>query len=201
MLDLLARAHVAWAAVGLGASALLLVGGRGGHPPATIFLPHLLLAWAAGHGLIWGVQRLAARGRPGGDVADRGAWPIALRLTAIATGAATLVGVAQVGGTVLEGHWYPYHDAGLWTAMLVVWLLHAACCAGLLLRRRWSRLLGAAIACGWAALLGAQIAGQLARGVSPGRADLWLAGALLAALVAFGAYLASSGAVRSFLGR
>jgi hypothetical protein len=199
MVDLLARAHVAWAAVGLGATLLLLVTGRGGHPPATIFLPHLLLAWTAGHGLIWGVQRLVARGRPAGPDADRPAWPMALRLTAGATGAAALVGVAQVGGTVLEGHWYPYHDARLWTAMLAVWLVHAACCAGLLLRRSWSRLLGAAIACGWAALLGVQIAGQLARGVSPGRTDLLLAGALLAALLAFGAYLASAGAVKSFL--
>jgi hypothetical protein len=194
-----ARAHVAWAAAGLGASLLLLVTGRGGHPPATIFLPHLLLAWAVGHGLIWGVQRLVARGRPVGPDVDRPAWPIALRLTAVATGVAALVAVAQVGGTVLEGHWYPYHDARLWTAMLAAWLVHAACCAGVLLRRRGSHLLGAAIACGWAALLGVQIAGQLAQGVSPGRTDLLLAGALLAALVAFGVYLASAVAVKSFL--
>jgi len=121
-----------------------------------------------------------------------------LRLAVVSTGAAALVGVAQVIGTVLERRWYPYHYAGKWAAMMVV-LIHAACFAGLLLRRCWSRMLSATLAFGWAALLAAQIAEHLAPNTSSDTAGLLIASGLMALLLLFGFYLASSRRARSFL--
>jgi hypothetical protein len=93
----------------------------------------------------------------------------------------------------------PYHHAGLWTVMLVVWLVHAACFAGLLLRQRWSRLLSATLAFGWAMLLGVQIAEQLAATPSSDTTGVLIASGLMVLLLLFGSYLASSRKARSFL--
>ena len=194
-------AHAAWAAVGTMVCLLLVLTGQKGHPPAVIFLPHALVVWAVGHGLIWGVHRLAAKGRRIGiqTATASQSWPVGLRLAVVSTGAAALVGVAQVIGTVLEGRWYPYHYAGEWAAMMVVSLVHAACFAGLLRRRRWSRLLSATLALGWAALLGAQIAEHLAPNASSDTTGLLIAAGLMALLLLFGCYLAWSRRARSFL--
>ena len=83
--------------------------------------------------------------------------------------------------------------------MLVVWVVHAACFAGLLLRQRWSRMLSATVAIGWAALLGLQVVEHLAPGTSPDTAGMGIAIGLMVMLVLLGCYLASSGKVRSFL--
>jgi hypothetical protein len=99
-------AHAAWAAVGIIVCLLLVLTGQKGHPPAVIFLPHALVVWAVGHGLIWGVQRLAARGRRIVTATEGQRWPVGLRLAVVGTGAAALVGVAQVIGTGLEGRWF-----------------------------------------------------------------------------------------------
>jgi hypothetical protein len=194
-------AHAAWAAVCIVCCLLLVLTGRTGHPPAIILLPVVLLAWAMGHGFIWGVQRLADKGRRtvAPTATDGQRWPLALRLTAIGTGSATLVGVTQIVGTLLKGDWYPFGHASAWWAMLVVWAVHAACFAGLLLRRRWSRLLSATLAFGWAALLGFQVVEHLAPGASPDTAGMGIAIGLMVMLVLLGCYLASSGKVRSFL--
>ena len=194
-------AHAAWAAVCIIGCLLLVLTGRTGHPPAIILLPVVLLAWAVGHGFVWGVQRLADKGRRtvARTATDGQRWPLALRLTAIVTGSAALVGVAQIVGTLLKGDWYPFGHASAWWAMLVVWAVHAACFAGLLLRRRWSRLLSATLAFGWAALLGLQVAEHLAPGASSDTAGVLIAIALMAVLVLLGRYLASSGKVKSFL--
>jgi len=195
-------AHAAWAAVGVIACVLLVLTGQGGHPPAAILLPPALVAWAVGHALIWGVLRLAARGR---RVAERTApdgqpWPVGLRLVVVCTGAAALVGVVQVVGTVLAGRWYPFSHPGEWAGMLVVWSAHAVCLAGLLLRRRWSRLLGAALAFGWTALLGLQIAEHLTPGTPSDTAGVLIAFGLMALLLLCGTYLVSSRTARAFLG-
>jgi len=194
-------AHAAWAAVCFIGCLLLVVNGRQGHPPAIILLPVVLLAWAVGHGFIWGVQRLADKGRRtvAQPATDSQRWPLALRLAAVGTGSAALVGAAQVVGTLLEGSWYPFNHASYWWAMLLVWVVHAICFAGLLLRRRWSRLLSATLAFGWAALLGLQVAEHLAPGASSDTAGVLIAIALMAVLVLLGRYLASSGKVKSFL--
>lgn len=193
-------AHAVWAAVCVVVCLLLVFTGQGGHPPAIILLPLVLAAWAVGHGFLWGAQRLAAAGRrTGAGAGDAQAWPLGLQVAVVCTAAATLVGVVQVGGTVLTRQWYPTSYAGLWAAMLIVSLVHAACLAALLLRRSWSRGLSAAIAFGWAALLGRQVAEHLLSGSSD-NSGLLIAVALMASLLLFGWYLLSSGKVRSFLG-
>lgn len=194
-------AHAAWAAVCFVASLLLVVNGRQGHPPAIILLPVVLLAWAVGHGFIWGAQRLADKGRrmAAPTVTSGQRWPLALRLAAIGTGSAALVGAAQVVGTLFKGSWYPFNHASYWWAMLLVWVVHAICFAGLLLRRRWSRLLSATLAFGWAALLGLQVAEHLAPGAPSDTTGVLIAIALMVVLVLFGYYIASSSRTRSFL--
>jgi hypothetical protein len=106
-------------------------------------------------------------------VANCRRWPTlasVLRLAAVGTGIAALVGV-----------------------------VHAVCFAGLLLRQRWPRLLRATLAFGWAVLLGLQVAEHLAPGTSSDTTGMLFAIGLLMLLVVFGCYLASSGKVRSFL--
>jgi hypothetical protein len=194
-------AHAAWASVCIVVCLLLVVNGRQGHPPAIILLPVVLLAWAVGHGFIWGAQRLADKGRrmAAPTVTNGQRWPLALRLAAVGTGAAALVGAAQIAGTLLKGSWYPFNDASYWWAMLLVWVVHAICFAGLLLRRRWSRLLSATLAFGWAALLGLQVAEHLAPGAPSDTTGVLIAIALMVVLVLFGYYIATSSGTRSFL--
>jgi hypothetical protein len=126
-------------------------------------------------------------------------WPLALRLAAVCTGSAALFGVVQLVGTLLQRRWYPYSHAGEWAAMLFVWMVHAACFAGLQLRRRWSRLLSATLAFGWAALLGMHAAEHLAQGASSDTTRVLVAVALMAVLALLGRYLASSSKVKLFL--
>jgi hypothetical protein len=193
-------AHGVWATVGVVVCLLLVLTGREGHPPAIILLPVVLAAWAVGHSLIWGALRLAAAGRrAGAHTADRESWPLGLKVVLVGTAAAALVGVVQIVGTALTGSWYPFQQAGEWAAMLLVWLLHAACCAALLLRRRSARPLSAALAFGWAALMGVQVAQHFQSGSSD-TAGLLIVVVLMASLLLFASYLASSKKVRSFLG-
>jgi hypothetical protein len=195
-------AHAVWAAVGITGCLLLVLTGRKGHPPAVVLLPLALVAWVVGHGLIWGVLRLAATGRrlAARAAPDGQAWPLGLRLAVVCTGAAALIGVVQVVGTILARRWYPFYDAGEWAVMLAVWLVHAACFSGLLLRQRWSRLLSATLAFAWAALLGVQIAEHLAPSTSSDTMGMLIAFGLMVLLVLFGSYLVSSSRARSFLG-
>jgi hypothetical protein len=83
--------------------------------------------------------------------------------------------------------------------MLLVWLVHAACFAALLLRRRWSRPLSAALAFAWAALLGRQIVEHFRSGSSD-TAGLFIAVALMVSLATFGVHLLYSRKASSFLG-
>jgi hypothetical protein len=186
--------------VGVVVCLLLVLTGRGGHPPAIILLPLVLASWAVGHGLIWGALRLAAAGRrAGAGTAGREAWPPGLQVVLVGTAAAALAGVVQVVGTVLTGGWYPFQQAGEWAAMLLVWLVHAACFAALLLRRRSARPLSAALVFGWAALMGVQVAQHFQSGSSD-TGGLLIAVVLMASLLLFAFYLASSKKVRSFFG-
>jgi hypothetical protein len=121
-------------------------------------------------------------------------------VAAVGTGAAGLLGVVQAIGTVVTGKLYPADHADLWAAMLLVWMVHAACFATLLLRRRSSRPFSAALAFGWAALLGAQVVEQLWRG-SPDTPGLLIAVAIMVSLLLFGTYLLLSSKTRSFLER
>ena len=196
-------AHAAWAALALIVCLFLILTKQTGHPPPLFFVPYVLVAWFVGHGLIWGVRHLAAKGRrkTARTAPESEPWPVGLRLALVSTGAAALVGVVQVAGTVAQGRWYPYPYVGLWAVMLAVSLAHAVCFAGLLLRQPWSRLLSAALATGWALLLGMQIAEQWAAVTSTGTAQLFVACGLMVLLLLFAAYLAWSRKAKSFLVR
>jgi hypothetical protein len=183
------------------ACAFLVLTRQTGHPPPIFLVPYVLAAWVIGHGLIWGVQHLAARGRRSAAhaTAEDRPWPIGLGLALVGTGAGVLAGITQVIGTALQGRWYPYHDAGLWVVMLAVWAVHASAFAGLLLRRGWSRLLSAAVAIGWALLLGTQIAAQITSVAATDTAGVLAASGLMVLLLLFAGYLASSRKAKSFL--
>jgi hypothetical protein len=196
-------AHAVWAALAASVCLFLILTKQTGHPPPITLVPFVLVAWVAGHGFIWGVRRLAERGRSVSAPADAEIqpWPIGLRLALVATGAAALVGIAQVLGTVLQREWYPYRYFDLWVTMLVVWLAHTASFAGLLMRKRWSGPMSAMLTIGWALLLVKQIAEQLGMAHSADTVGVLIAAGLIVLLLLFAAYLGWSREVRSFLVR
>jgi hypothetical protein len=174
-----------------------------GHPPPITLVPLVLVAWVAGHGFIWGAERLADHGRsvPARTGAGDRRWPIGLRFALVATGVAALIGLSQVVGTILLRAWYPYHDVKLWVTMLAVWLAHATSFAGLLMRKRWSRPLSAMLVVGWALLLVKQIVEQLVSVAATDTVGALIAAGLVVLLLLFAAYLARSREVSSFLVR
>lgn len=196
-------AHAVWAALAAAVCLFLMLTKQTGHPPPITLVPFALVAWVVGHGFIWGVQRLAAKGRSESarTEAESQAWPLGLRLALVATGAAALSGIVQVFGTVLQRQWYPYGSIGLWVTMLVVWLAHTASFAGLLMRKRWSGPLSAMLTVGWALLLVKQIVQQLGMASSTDTVGILIAAGLIVLLLLFAAYLGRSREVRSFLVR
>ena len=186
--------------VGIAASLVLVLDGRQGHPPAIVFLPVVLVAWAVGHGLIWAVRRLARAGlRQVADPSQGPTWPFALKVTAVGTAVAALVGVGQVIGSVASGQWYPFRQPAMWAALLLVWIAHGTCLVGLLLRRRWSRAGSALLCAGWAVLLAAQAVDGIRRGTADTTGGI-IAAALVALLLLLAAHLVRSSKVRAFLG-
>jgi hypothetical protein len=120
-------------------------------------------------------------------------------LAVIGTGILTFVGVFQILVTVYQGKLYPYHYVNLWTTMLVIKLVHAACFAGLLLRQQWSRFASALLAVGWAILMASQIAEHLPLKTSPNIADLMIAFGIMMFLFFLGMHLIFSRKAKSFM--
>lgn len=194
-------AHAVWAAIAVCVSLLTLLAGSKGHPPLVIFLPAVLMVWAAGHSLIWGAGWLARKGQSAarGTEQDAAPRPIGLWLALAGSGIVAAVGVYQLLMTGYLGRLYPYRYPGLWTMMLAMKLAHAACFAGLLLRRRWARLGSAGLAIGWAALLASQIAEHLPPGPRTDATEMTIAIGLMVSLLALGLNLGLSRKVRAFL--
>lgn len=194
-------AHAAWAALAVTLSLLMAFTKQTGHPPAIVFVPLVLIIWAVGHVVIWAIQWLEAKGQRAAGTTGRGQrpWPIGLRAALVGTGVPALIGLFQVLMTVLGGKLYPYPDAGVWTEMLAVSLAHGACFAGLLLRRRWSRLTSAMLAFGWALLLVSQIVEHLPLRSPSEATELLIACGILLLLLLLGLYLVASREVKSFL--
>jgi hypothetical protein len=187
-----------WGSINVAICLLLALAG-GGHPPPLIFLPLVVGVWVVGHGAIWIVGRIAARGRrsapeDGGGVI---AWPPGLILALVLTGFAGAIGIIQVVVTLLIGELYPFRLPGLWAITMFIWIVHGACFVGLLLRQRWSRWLCAALPLAWAALLAAQIVDHLVRGSPIDPAELAIVVVLILALTLFATYLARARRVRA----
>lgn len=193
-------AHAIWAALAI-LVALFLVLAGGGHPAPIIFLPLVVVIWVVGHIVVWGVGWLAGKGRrlrtAAGGVTQ--SWPAGLKLAVIGTAVGTSVGIIQIVVTAFLGKLYPYHDATLWTTMLIIWLVHGTCFVGLLLRRRWSRFLASAIALAWALLSVWQIVEHLVRGYRLEIGPLLILVLATVFLALFGLHLAVSRKVKSFL--
>jgi len=193
--------HALWAALPLGVTLFMLATIDRGHPPLIAFLPLVVLLWVAGHLVIWGVLRLAAWGRRG-PATDRSAgrsWPLGLLPALFGSGVLTAGGLLQLLASAYLGRWYPYRHVELWLFMLAVQLLHAACCVGLLLRKRWSRQLSVLLTGGWALLLAAQLGEHLPPARTASGLELLLVAGLLLALLGLGLYLARSRQVKAFL--
>ncbi len=192
-------AHALWAAIGVFVSVLLAFGR--GHPPPIVFLPLVIVVWVVGHFVVWGVDWLVAKGqrRASENEAERKSWPVGVRLALIGTGIVGVVGLFQIVVSGYRLRMYPFHDAALWTIMMVIWSIHGACFVGLLLRRRWSRLLSLILMLAWALLLGAAIAEHLVRRDRADITELLIAGGIMVFLFVFGLHFATSTRVRSFL--
>lgn len=194
-------AHLAWAVISLVLCTILVVAG-GGHPPPIVLLPAVVVVWAVGHGVIWGTERLARRGRASaeGEGVTARPWPLGLKLALVATGAAVLIGVVQFVGSAFLGRPYPFHGF-LWLLTMAVWVLHGTCFAGLLLRRGWSKLLSAIIAIGWSLVMAVQIIDYAFSDQRINLMELSIGAALMISLVAFGLYLLLSKDIDMFIAK
>lgn len=196
-------AHAVWAAVAVCVSLLMVIAGSKGHPPLVIFLPAVVVVWVAGHLAIGGTGWLARKGRDwvGGAEQEDMPRPIGLWLALTGTGIVAAIGVYQLLMTGYLGRLYPYRYAGLWTMMLTIKLAHAACFAGLLLRRPWAGLASAGLAIGWAVLLASQIVEHLPPGPQTDATEMIIAVGMMVSLLALGLNLALSSKVKAFLER
>jgi len=193
--------HITWAALVAVVTLLMIFTPTTGPPIFFALLPLVILIWVVGHLAIWGVTWIVVKGRrvaieTGSQVRSR---PIGLTLAVIGTGILTFVGLFQILMTVYQGKLYPYHYANLWTTMLVIKLVHAACFVGLLLRQQWSRLASALLAIGWAVLMASQIAGHLPLSASSDIADLMIAFGIMVSLIFLGMNLIVSRKAKSFM--
>lgn len=193
--------HTAWAVLAVVVSLFMIFTIDTGHPPLIVFLPLVVLVWFIGHLGIWCVVRLIAKGvRVAIETGSQGrSWPIGLRLAVICTGVLTSAGVFQIIVTGYLGRLYPYHYVNLWTIMLVIKLVHAACFVGLLLRQKWSRLTSALLAFGWAMLMASQIAEHLPLRAPSSGTELMIAIGIMVSLFILGIHLIVSREVKSFL--
>ncbi|NNK93069.1 MAG: hypothetical protein HKP41_01835 [Desulfobacterales bacterium] len=200
--DLRGRAvHAVWAALAVVVTLFMIFTINQGHPPLVVFFPLVVLIWITGHLGIWCVVRLVAKGR--GVATESGSqgrsWSVGFWLAVIGTGVLTSAGVFQLIVTVYLGRLYPYHYVNLWSVMLLIKVVHAACFVGLLLRQRWSRLTSALLAFGWTMLMALQIAEHLPPRAPTSLTELMIAFGIMVSLFTLGIHLIVSPKVKSFL--
>ena len=193
-------AHSVWGVIGFSICVLLALV-PGGHPPLIIFIPLVAAVWFVGHVAIWGSGHIAARGRETALEGDTGAraWPLALVAVLVLAGIASAIGLLQLVVSVLMRELYPFDPPQLWAFTMAIWITHGVCFVGLLLRRRWSRYLCAALPLGWAALLVVQIVDHLAHGRPVEAVEMSIAVAMVLLLSAFAWYLIASTRIRQIL--
>jgi hypothetical protein len=83
--------------------------------------------------------------------------------------------------------------------MMVVWIVHAACLAGVLLRQGWSRLLAVFLPVGWSAGLAWQVAESTLHG-RPDVVQIGLALGLVTTLMLLALHILRSQAIRAHFG-
>ena len=193
-------AHLVWAGIAVGLTALLVFFGGEGHPPGIILLPVVWGVWLLGHGALWASRRLALEGRSRTRSSMDGGlkWPPGLFLFTIGTGFATAVGLLPLVMTVAGTGGDRFRDP-LWAIMAAIWLVHGVCFVGLLLRRGWSRLLAALLCFGWAALLIAQFVDHVLRDLPIHTGELAIAIVLIGIGIFYGWHLLASPRIRGFL--
>ncbi len=181
-------------------SVLLVVAG-GGHPPPIVFLPVVLAVWGLGHTALWGIGKLAARGREAAAEAEgaKRTWPPGLLVALVGTGLVSCLGLVQVGGTLLLGELYPFAGA-LWVVAFAVFLARGAIFVGLLLRRSWSRPMTALLSIGWALWLVWLFSEALVLGQRIDPADYVILVVGVSLLSFLGYHILSSRRIRAFLG-
>jgi len=193
-------AHAVWGVIGFSICVLFALV-PGGHPPLLIFIPLVAAAWFVGHIAIWGAGRIAARGRRAAFEADAEAraWPFGLVVVLVLAGIACAIGLLQLVMSVLMHELYPFDPPGLWAFTMTIWIAHGAVFVGLLLRRRWSRYVCAALPLGWAVLLAVQIVDHLSHGRPVEPVELVIAIGVVLLLSAFAWYLITSKRIKLIL--
>jgi hypothetical protein len=143
-------AHLVWA-LSAGSLCILLIATGRGHPPPMVLVPVVVAVWAAVHLALWAGRRLALRGLLHAAAAggEEHSWPPGLILLLLATAVAAFLGLLQLVVTLMVGRAWPFRGA-LWPILMMAWLAHAVCLAGLLLRRPWVRWRTAVLCLGWA---------------------------------------------------
>lgn len=172
-LRLVARVcYLLWGVAALVVSVFLITA-RGGHPPAIILLPPTVAIWLIGQLTLWGSFYLIERGQARSRAAPPSWWLAVVGCIVVFT-----LGLIFVIRIWLD------RDQG-WTAwnliLLAIWVPHAVCLPGLLLRRRWGATMAAVLAAGWATLMAVQIVDHLIRGSRVDAGELLFALAIVAA--------------------
>jgi hypothetical protein len=120
-----------------------------------------------------------------------------LSIALMGTGAASSLGLLQLVMSVFFRSRYPFRDA-FWPIMMIAWLAHGVCFAGLLLRRAWSQWASATVCVGWALLLAWQILEAMLRGSRINSGGLLLAIARVTLLTALGYHIQTSEKIQEF---
>lgn len=191
-------AHIIWALFA-GSVCVLLIAAGGGHPPPIVFVPIVVVVWVMVHLALWGARGLAVRGRVRTSAAggEKQSWPPELIVILVATVIASFLGLLQLTVTLLLGQSWPFRGA-LWTIMMIVWLAHAVCFVGLLLRRLWARWVAAMLCVGWALWITWEVLEPVIHGyVQP--MQLMIAFGVVAVLVLASYRLLRSKRIRAFL--
>lgn len=191
-------AHLLWAVLS-GSVCVLLVFAKGGHPPPIVLVPLAAAVWLTVHVALLLGHRLWLRGveRASPASADSPSWPPVLVALLAVTSAAAALGLLQLIVSLLLARAWPFRGI-VWGLMMLVWMLHGAGAAGLLLRRRWSLWVVAVLFVGWAvALVWAAVEPALLGYPQPAQIILACTAAVLLAGMAAG--LLRSKSIRAFL--
>ncbi len=190
--------HIVWAILGLVASAILVTS-KGGHPPAIILLPVVLIFWVVGHLFLWIISKLFARGkklevRKETDVKK---WPLSLIILALFFG-----GIFVFGAMAIILHMVLENDRlRKLPLMLALWLPPSLCFIGILLQKPWSRIFA-----GWgfialAMLYLYQIIGSVMHGRTNSMTEWIIALAILLSTLFIGQHFLRSPKIKAFYGK